>query len=102
MNIDQFESVQAIRDSGKLLAADFAEGGDRTLVYGYTVERYTFHVYLLGGMIHRYVTDGPVTVSYSCDTEIEPGAVIPNKRAYPERCDYSFMRAVHGMGEPVS
>lgn len=66
------------------------------------MERYTFHVYLLGGMIHRYVYDGAGTVAYSCDTEIEPGAVIPNKRAYPERCDYSFMRAVHSMGELVS
>lgn len=67
---------------------------DRTLLYGYTCDRLTWHVYIKDGVIHKVLygtswdRDGemPVTeyeVKYNCD-------YIPNKRIYPECCDLEF------------
>lgn len=71
---------------------------DRTLLYGYTCERETFHVYLKNKEIHvvTYYND------YSGDErkpknmcEIKVTAnnqFVPNKRLYPQRCDYAFCK----------
>lgn len=77
---------------------------NRTLLYGYTCERETFHVYLKDQKIY--------TVVYNTDYSIvEPkpknmrqievksnSDFVPDKRLYPERCDYHFCLALKERG----
>jgi len=102
MNIEQYNILRAARDEDKLHAADFAAGGERTLVYGYTVERYTFHVYLKDSLLHRHVYDGQRTIAHRSGPALDIWDVNPGKRAYPERCDYDFIRAFESMGGTMS
>jgi len=69
---------------------------DRTLLYGYTCDRYTWHVYLKEGEIH--------TVMYMDKKDIQEIQVtsnkgyIPDKRLYPERCDFEFCSLLKSLG----
>lgn len=71
---------------------------DRTLIYGYTCNRETFHVYVQDRQIHTviyntdYSQDTPrpkdmreITIKHNRD-------YVPDKRLYPERCDYRFCK----------
>lgn len=69
---------------------------DRTLIYGYTCDRETFHVYIKDEKVHivRYkykgdLTELPVFSAARC---------VPNKRIYPETCDYEFCCFLHNEG----
>lgn len=71
---------------------------DRTLLFGYTLERETFHVYLKDKTIHtiiyklRYRNDDMVGVPMDM-REIFVGSnrdYVPDKRLYPAKCDYMF------------
>lgn len=61
---------------------------DRTLLYGYTCDRATWHVYIKDGNIH--------TVMYFSDKDTQEIFVqynhdfVPDKRLYPECCDFEF------------
>ena len=69
---------------------------NKTLLYGYTCERETFHVYIKNEQIYVVVYNN----DYSTD-KIKPKNMrqikvtsnhdyVPDKRLYPERCDYNF------------
>lgn len=77
--------------------SELTDQTDRTLLYGYTLERYTWHVYLKDGAIHVYVYrnsfKGDEVLRYEvCGPEVHLNSVnlIPSKRLYPECCDYEF------------
>jgi hypothetical protein len=61
---------------------------DRTLLYGYTCDRASWHVYIKDGNIH--------TVMYFSDKDTQEIFVqynhdfVPDKRLYPECCDFEF------------
>ena len=71
---------------------------DRTLMYGYTCARDTFHVYLKNGEIHIVIYES----DYSNRVEKPKNMIeikaesnydfIPDKRLHPECCDYDFCR----------
>lgn len=71
---------------------------DRTLLYGYTCDRRTFHVYLKDLKIHTVIYN----VDYSCDNPKPKNMIeisvssnmdyVPDKRLYPETCDYKFCK----------
>ena len=78
---------------------------NKTLLYGYTCERETFHVYIKDEKIYVVVYD----VDYSSKDNIKPKNMrqievtsnhdyVPDKRLYPERCDYSFCRLLKAKG----
>ena len=78
---------------GEIKWTDFSSNStDRTLLYGYTVDRETVHVYLHTGYVRRIVynertrvlPEVPQTFFTTLDS------VVPNKRLYPEACDYDF------------
>jgi hypothetical protein len=76
----------------------------RTLLYGYTAERHTWHVYLdEDGQIHRvmYDHDDEVLMHTSGPTGYcsENVHYIPNKRLYPESCDFEFCQLLTKTGE---
>lgn len=89
--------VNAEKYSYKVLTVDdLRRKNDRTLLYGYTCTRNTFHVYLKDGKIYTVIYN----VDYSEDEskvigmrEIKVGCnedFIPDKRLYPAACDYEF------------
>lgn len=80
---------------------DFEDRSDRTLMYGYDVDRRTVHVFMLGGVIYKSVysyDEGPVPegkVSWN------PAELVPDKRAYPESTDYEFARMMIDRGHAL-
>ncbi len=92
MNKQQFESLNDTAAGQAMATAQaLADKTPRTLVYGYTVERSTFHVYLDGG-VHLVVYDH-VGLLLRHVSEFEGLALaqcVPDKRVYPEACDHEF------------
>lgn len=64
----------------------------RTLIYGYTCDRDTFHVYLGEDGIHLVVYNYHGMLALHCrESEGLPlEDCVPDKRVYPEACDYEF------------
>lgn len=102
MNKTEFEQLKKIKDLPEpIISGDtLTRKKDRTLLYGYTCDRRTFHVYIKDISIHVVIYD----VDYSAGIE-HPKAVgleeinvtsnkdyIPDKRLYPETCDYEFCK----------
>lgn len=73
---------------------------DRTLLWGYTLNRDSFHVYLKDGKIHLYVyTYGEKEILKSeSGFEMSAESLIPSKRVYPEASDYEFCKKLLDMG----
>lgn len=94
MNREQFEEFKKPQEVGLVRASDFI-GVDRTLLYGYTCTRETWHVYLKGGLIHVLVyTATGETVSHKKTEEWDPASLVPDKRVYPESTDPVLARAL--------
>ncbi len=85
---------------------DLADRTARTLLFGYTTDKHTWHVYLdAQGVIHRvvyaYAHPQPLLVSASsgetggCTRNSE---YVPNKRLYPESCDAEFCKLLSDAG----
>lgn len=80
------------------LAKDLQNKTPRTLLYGYTVDRDTWHVYI------NY--EGHIkTVKYAGLAgeveQIHPRCnkqYVPNKRLYPAKCDYEFCKLLKEAG----
>lgn len=80
-----------------LHVSQFSEDySDRTLLYGYDCDRVTWHLYVDDGDIylHCYTPDG---TTFRHNLSRDPfkrstlqATIVPNKRLYPERCDYDF------------
>ncbi len=88
---------------------------NRTLLYGYTCERETFHVYIKDQKIYTVVYNTDYSINYEKELgsfmrgdpkpknmrRIEVNSnrdYVPDKRLYPERCDYHFCRALKERG----
>lgn len=71
---------------------------DRTLLYGYTCDRKTFHVYLKDKEIHTVLYDishdekNPKPINMTEVHVMSNRDYIPDKRLYPEACDYHFCK----------
>lgn len=101
MNTAQFEALhpllvvqaQSAPTSNALISVSELENPtqDRTLMYGYTFERETVHVYLKGGLIHKAVYAHPDKLVFSTSGESASCvSLVPEKRAYPAACDAQF------------
>jgi len=69
---------------------------DRTLLYGYTCNRDTWHVYIKNGDIHTIIyrpKENPEERIVRCNFDY-----VPSKRLYPECCDYEFCRLLNEKG----
>lgn len=99
MTRDQYEALLEAERDDLICATDLEQPSkDRTLLYGYTCSRDTFHVYLKDSMIHVVVyktaklegKDEVVSMR-----EIKPKYntdYIPDKRLCPNRCDFNFCK----------
>ena len=72
-----------------------------TLLYGYDVDRNSFHVYLDGDKIHRLVFKGDRMVEYGAQAAWLTEKLIPNKRVYPEYTDRDFTDMVLSRGVQI-
>jgi len=74
----------------------------RTLLYGYTCNRDTWHVYLdKNEQINLAVYEGSRTgnyISHSTKMKFEAHSLIPNKRVYPAACDLEFCELLKSKG----
>ena len=98
MELREYETFQKIKQSKMVIVGDnlmpFLK--DRTLLYGYTCDRKTFHVYLKNRVIYTVVYESGFNdgIQYAKTMErinVEANEdYIPNKRVYPELSDYKF------------
>lgn len=97
------------------------DGPDRTLVYGYSraydsegnETTHTVHVYKADGQLHIFhyrsnwergtgaALDPTVIYAFS-GTEVLASECVPQKRAYPERCDLAFARTLRHRGNELN
>jgi hypothetical protein len=77
------ETIYSVVQAGDLISQK-----DRTLLYGYTCERDTWHVYLKDGVIYCCVY--PYKQSPKQFTPKTNSGYIPDKRLYPAMCDFEF------------
>lgn len=104
MEKEEFEKLSEIKKSEDLITVkDLVNKQDRTLLYGYTCSRETFHVYLKNLEIHTiiyqmdYLTHKPINMR---EILVEDNyKYIPDKRLYPETCDYEFLKLLKANGE---
>lgn len=93
MTRQEYENLQLPDHASPLIdVAEIKNKEPRTLLYGYTVARDTFHVFLRGGLIHRavYRYNGEASGDFEAKALWDAQALIPDKRLYPEACDAEF------------
>lgn len=119
------EDLQAYRNEDvapEIITVSIADvaGPDRTLVYGYSraydaehnETTHTVHVYKAEGQLHIFhyrnnrdrVTGAAIdpTVIYAVSgVEVLASECVPQKRAYPERCDLDFARLLRLRGNAL-
>lgn len=102
MNREEFEKLDRSEAPRLIGVGDLLDRSDRTLLYGYTVERVSWHVYLLGGEIHLFVWDGKRTVFFDAEPSWVAERLVPNKRVYPESTDKQFAELLFAAGAPMT
>lgn len=93
MDAKQTDIIRGLDDSETVTVHidEISDQNDRTLLYGYTVDRDTFHVYIQDGEIHRLIyAYGGEPISHISGSELAATDLQPNKRAYPEWTDFEF------------
>jgi len=100
MRKEEFEKLKLV-DSKKetvITAKDLINQKDRTLLYGYTCSRETFHVYIKNFKIHTVVYQNDYTSDIVKPKNMREINIndnfyyIPDKRLYPEACDFEFSK----------
>jgi hypothetical protein len=95
MNEQEYQSLQHYEATPARLAPTMLVNREpRTLIYGYTLERDTFHAYLGDDQkIHLVVYDGDRFLkSHRTDSDLEPRDYVPTKRVYPAASDIEFCK----------
>jgi hypothetical protein len=67
-------------------------GPDRTMLFGYDCDRRTWHIFKKDGQLHKavYIGSNRQFEEMASGDALDARHVIPNKRLYPEACDYTF------------
>lgn len=88
MNKNDFLALGDIEELvHKLTIDDLEDKSDRTLLYGYTCDRYTWHVYVENQeIITLFYGFGEMKEVYVSEDRY----YVPDKRLYPECCDFEF------------
>ena len=97
MNKTEYEQLKKSNSQQKIISIDdLKDDSDRTLLYGYTCSRNTWHVYIENKKIYVVVYEfegEPMWLNVESNYEF-----VPDKRLYPERCDYDFCRLLKNSG----
>jgi hypothetical protein len=102
MDKTEFDLLKKTNCDEIITADDLKNKSDRTLLYGYTCERHTFHVYIKDKEIHVIIYDNDYTGENKVKNvrEFIPKGnrdFVPDKRLYPEACDYEFCSILRKM-----
>jgi hypothetical protein len=93
---EEYEILTEKVSERTIIISDLVNDLDRTLLYGYTCDRDTWHVYIKQNCIYTVIYEyekEPVQVEVNKDEDY-----IPNKRLYPECCDYEFCKLLKEKG----
>jgi len=94
MNPTQYELLTTVIHPESQLATAKAiyDQTPRTLVYGYTTDKNTLHVYLDDGIVHKVVYNyqGQLLEHKTQTDGLLFSECASNKRLYPEACDFEF------------
>ena len=74
---------------------------ERTLLYGYTCDRQTWHVYCANDesiFLSVYGDKGQKFHNVTQDGIPDLGALVPDKRLYPQYCDFEFCQFLQVQG----
>jgi len=100
MNKVQFEQLSnKSSNASSLSVGELAHSTNRTLIWGYTCERHSFHVYLEDAVLHRLIYDhDEQTIDHIHGGMLEISDLIPDKRVYPEASDFEFCNILTNKG----
>lgn len=107
MNRKDFEIYQSMGVVGQTVALDEVGNVDRTLAYGYTCVRESWHAYVYHGEIHVVVYTGgwdtrPADVkSHVRGRKLDAILLRPDKRVYPHHTDAVFATLMLAKGCPL-
>lgn len=89
--------------STELNINELPKGYEGTLLYGFTCDRNTMHVYAKAGEIHSVIYNniGEI-IRYTHDEELYAGHCIPDKRAYRQHTHYFFVSLLIKKGMNVA
>lgn len=107
MNFEQMEQLRKLKPvETHLQVDDISAPNDRTLLYGYTCVRDTFHVYYRNGLLERVIYDynRRILSHIQSSVSLPMADLIPDKRLYPETCDFvaCSILAKHGFSLPFT
>jgi hypothetical protein len=99
------EYTELIKDANqepRVYVSDF-DGHDRTLLYGYTCDRTSFHVYLWEGQIWRveYHATSLQLLFHAVADSFRAVDLIPDRRVYPEATDFQMAQRLQALGVRV-
>lgn len=105
MTLEELEFVKNTDKIDELISVkDLLNTKDRTLLYGYTCARETFHVYLKNNEIHTVMYNNDYSGDYKKPKDMRELTIksnydyVPDKRLYPEACDYEFCKLLKERG----
>lgn len=103
MDKDQFSHLQRLQEGSQKVSVDMLRSDrPRTLMYGYDGEKNTFHLYLDDQKVMHSVYYEPawpfLLLSHESGSDLDVQKCMPNKRVYPERCDFEFCEILKRMG----
>lgn len=107
MNELEFKQLNDERRRTKLIRELSLENRTpRTLIYGYTYDRKTFHVYLTdAGEVVRVIYDADgllISAKNSLSENFPLSECVPDKRLYPGSCDFEFCSKLMSAGCSLS
>jgi len=101
MNFNEFSKFRDSEIKSPLITIkDLENKSDRTLIYGYTCDRDTFHVYIK--YEHIFVIIYNYELVENKEYIIDNSDYTPNKRLYPSACDYEFCDKLYNASEYMS
>lgn len=105
MTLKEIEFLEKVDQIDELInEKDLLNTKGRTLLYGYTCARETFHVYLKNNKIYTVMYNNDYSGDYTKPKNMRELAIksnydyVPDKRLYPETCDYEFCKLLKKRG----
>lgn len=105
MNQNEYDAfrLEEAKAAAPTVAARDVGAADRTLAYGYDVDRNSFHVYAHRGILYvRSYNHRRELLDTISGPELHAEALRPNKRVYPQYTDGHFARIMRDLGFPLS
>jgi hypothetical protein len=102
MTPDDFDFLMREDFAPDIHATNFSTG---TQLYGFTLDSRSFHVYVHGGHLHRFVyykRDGhPTDIEYTHGRSFKPSQLVPDRWVSPERTSLVMGRLLREAGIEV-